>query len=61
MRKYDIDKVVKDLIQSGWVGNTHKDFKERLGDEYSYDQIERVRARYKYIMKVINNSDDDCN
>ncbi len=49
MRKYDVDKLVTSLIQSGWQGKTHKDFKEKLGGEYSYDQIERLRLRYKYI------------
>lgn len=56
MRKDDIDNIIKNLIQSEWKGSTHKDFKEKLGEEYSYDQIERIRARYKYITKDKNNN-----
>lgn len=55
MRKDNVDKIVKDLMQSGWKGNTHKDFKEKLGNGYSYDQIERIRVRYKYITKGRDN------
>lgn len=56
MRKHNVDKIVKDLIQSGWKGKTHRDFKEKLGDEYSYDQIERIKARYNYITKGRENA-----
>ncbi len=52
MSKDNIDKIVKDLIQNGWKGTTHNDFKEKLGDEYSYDQIERIRVRYNYILTI---------
>lgn len=52
MRKDNIDKIVNDLIKSGWRGKTHSDFKEKLGEEYSYDQIERIRVRYNYILTI---------
>jgi len=49
MRKEDVDKIVKDLIEEGWTGKSNKDFKEKLIGGYSHDQVERVRARYNYI------------
>lgn len=51
MRKNDVDNIVYSLIKEGWRGKTYKDFKEKLGNSYSYDQIGRVRARYLYITK----------
>lgn len=51
MRKKDVDKIVYGLIKENWKGKTYKDFKEKLGDGYSYDQIGRIRARYLYIIK----------
>ena len=49
MQKSDVDKLVAMLLEEGWKGKTHKDFAEKLGDGYSHGQIERIRARYKYI------------
>ncbi|MCI9079977.1 MAG: hypothetical protein HFH68_13845 [Lachnospiraceae bacterium] len=49
MQKGDVDKIVALLLEEGWQGKSHKDFAEKLGDVYSYGQIERIRARYKYI------------
>ncbi len=49
MQKSDVDKLVAMLLEEGWQGKSHKDFAERLGNGYSYGQIERIRARYRYI------------
>lgn len=54
MHKNDVDRIVSVLIKEGWNGKTHKDFEiklgeMKLGEKYSYDQIERIRIRYLYI------------
>jgi len=49
MQKSDVDKIVARLLEEGWQGKSHKDFADKLGEEYSYGQIERIRARYKYV------------
>lgn len=52
MRKNEVDRTVKTLLDEGWVGKSYKDFENRLGGLYSHDQIERIRARYRYIMEI---------
>ena len=49
MQKKDVDSIVEGLLKEGFTGETYKDFEEKLGEEYKYGQIERIRARYKYI------------
>lgn len=58
MYKSDVDKIVAGLLEEGWKGNTHKDFAEKLGYAYSYDQIERIRVRYLYISGKINKNNE---
>ncbi|MCI8753231.1 MAG: hypothetical protein K1W39_15880 [Lachnospiraceae bacterium] len=49
MQKKDVDNIVEALLKEEWRGETYKDFKEKLGEKYSKGQIERIRARYKYV------------
>ncbi|MDE6615598.1 MAG: hypothetical protein K2K35_03455 [Lachnospiraceae bacterium] len=58
MQKSDVDKLVAMLLEEGWQGKSHKDFAEKLGDRYSYGQIERIRTRYKYIAGKFNEEEE---
>lgn len=49
MQKSDVDKIVAMLFEEGWQGESHKDFAEKLGEGYSYSQVERIRIRYRYM------------
>lgn len=57
MHKKDIDSIVKILLEEGWRGETYKDFEEKFGGKYSHGQIERIRARYKYVTMDYNSID----
>ena len=54
MQKSDIDKIVARLFEEGWQGKSHKDFAVKLGEEFSYGQVERIRVRYRYLAEKRN-------
>lgn len=58
MQKKDVDSIVEDLLKEEWKGKTYKDFEEKFGEKYSHGQIERIMARYKYIIRN-NNMEDE--